>query len=147
MSTAPAPERAAILDELSFDERFTLLTSPPSPEVDQAFDAARTFGDPRSIADLRLALAAAVRDREHQHAVEILRSFADDKGDRGVRARRALHELEGPCLPEPAHLFVRSFARLAATALLDSRSRAGRRRGELLTAVIDEAAVDEVRAA
>lgn len=147
MSTAPAPERAAILDELSFDERIAFLTSPPSPEVDEAFNAARTFGDPRSIADLRLLLASVVRDREHRRAVEILRSFAGDQDERGIRSRRALHELEEPCLSEAAHLFVRSLARLAATALLDSRSRAGRRRGELLTAVIDEAADDEARAA
>ncbi|MEO8500807.1 MAG: hypothetical protein ABI565_07815 [Vicinamibacteria bacterium] len=137
-----------ILAKLTLDERdaFLLMTPSGDPEnlVDEAFAAAVTFGDPASIRDLRLRLARAVRDRELGHAIQTLRTFGDDEGEVGVRVRRMLREYDAtPCLPEAADQFVRAFALIAARCLHDSKSRAGQRRGQLIKALLDEAAIVE----
>jgi len=132
-----------VLSLLNSDEReaFFSMTALDDPEnlAGETFAAALEFGDPGSIRDLRLILCRIARDREFTRAVEVLRSFTDGQDERGLRCRRALRDLTSVPLPEPAHLFVDSLSALIAGLLHGSRGRAGRRRTELVRAILDEA--------
>jgi hypothetical protein len=133
-----------ILDALPTDERNALLLSSSDEVTQELFDAAVTFGDGASMRELRLHLNMKVRELVFQRAMETLRGFAGDQDERGAWVRRSLQEWEmTPRLPEEAHLFVRAFAQVAARCLVDSKSRASVRRGQLIKAVLDEASIIE----
>lgn len=138
---------SALLARLTSQQSHDFLTSPAdSPELQAPFIRATKFDDEGAFQELQLALDALARDREYAQAIQTLESFRNQTSVRGVEARRMLHAYDvARLLPEEAHAFLDAFAAIAARCLQDSKSRAGRRRGQLLKDLLAEASSIEER--
>jgi len=154
-----APKRmtsAEALCLLTFDERDTFIHAPIPPPEDceshaaiarDSFACVVEFGDRGSIRTLRVAIAHIAREREFQEALATLHTFTDEQSEQGACARRMVRAASRPAMPENVNGFLDALAAVAGSALLESRSRAGQRRGQIIKDLLNEAKVIELERA